>query len=137
MNLPLPKASLAGCYWLPRIIAKARLFVRGKLEEEYVWAFCHHRGVDGQFLNHFRLSKEEIVAVSSLDEAKIESWFLALESVDDQRIQEWNELAVNLGREGYPMDRVFKLAMTKIYKIPKAELHKTVFEAIEADEVVG
>jgi hypothetical protein len=55
MKLPSPMEKLAGCVWLPRIIAKARLLKRGELAPDYVPRFCHPTGIDGQFISFFML----------------------------------------------------------------------------------
>jgi hypothetical protein len=50
VNLPLPRAKLAGCMWLARIVTKARLYKAHSLPAEYAERFCHPTGVDNQFL---------------------------------------------------------------------------------------
>lgn len=35
MNLPPPRATLAGCMWLPRILQKGRLLEAGALPADY------------------------------------------------------------------------------------------------------
>ena len=64
ITLPPPRATLAGCMWLPRIIAKARLLQSGALPSEYETRFCHPTGVDAQFLKFFGLEKEDILSAA-------------------------------------------------------------------------
>ncbi|MBW8864192.1 MAG: hypothetical protein JF609_04565, partial [Verrucomicrobia bacterium] len=61
MKYPTPREQLAGCLWLPRILAKARLLQRNELPPEYAARFCHATGVDGQFLLHFNLTREQVL----------------------------------------------------------------------------
>lgn len=133
MNLPRPTDRLAGCVWLPRIIAKARLLAAGALPDDYVKRFCHASGVDGQFLRFFKLTKEDIVAQSRFGDDEVATWFLS--SPDRQgRVAEWNHLAVNLGRAGYPMAERFPIAVATIYKHLADRKLETVFAVLEADE---
>jgi hypothetical protein len=60
INLPSPRATLGGCMWLPRIIAKARLLESGALPAEYADRFCHPTGVDAQFLRFFELNRRTL-----------------------------------------------------------------------------
>ena len=56
------------------------------------------------FLNHFGLTSHEIVEavrVSKGEDSRIESWFN--HKIGPASKTDWNELALNLGREGYPM----------------------------------
>jgi hypothetical protein len=64
--IPLPRDRLAGCVWLPRILAKARMLKTGNLPPEYEARFCHPTGVDGLFLPHFALTQEEIFRQAQL-----------------------------------------------------------------------
>src|SRR5262245_23220156 len=56
MKLPSPAATLAGCVFLPRIIAKARAIKTGVLPEEYAVRFGAPDSIDGLFLAFFDLS---------------------------------------------------------------------------------
>src|SRR3954470_9199858 len=103
MKLPSPRQQLAGCIWLPRIMAKARSLDRGELAPDYAARFCHPGGIDGQFLGFFQLSREEIVNASRRSDDEVVAWFLSLENATGERIAEWNRIAVNLGRPGFPM----------------------------------
>jgi Domain of unknown function (DUF5069) len=46
MVIPAPRERLAGCIWLPRIIAKARLQQLGQLPREYQARFGAPSSVD-------------------------------------------------------------------------------------------
>jgi hypothetical protein len=132
MKLPGPREQLAGCVWLPRILAKARLLKRGALPPDYDARFCHPTGVDGLFLSHFRLTREDVLAVAALPDAEVGSWFLSRSS--SERIQEWNRIAFNLGRPGFPMADRFPVALATVYKHVDSRGMTTVFEVLEADE---
>jgi hypothetical protein len=134
MKLPSPRDHLAGCVWLPRIIAKARLLNAGKLPPDYVSRFGHVSGVDGQFLSFFSLTTEQILAVCDRSDEEIAAWFGALPAAGVARIQEWNHLGMNLGRPGFPMAERFPIAMATIYKHLQGQPIHTVFEALDADE---
>jgi hypothetical protein len=71
MKLPPPTETLAGAVWLPRILAKARLLQRGVLPPDYEARFCHPNGVDGQFLSHFDLSREEVLSAAKLSDEEV------------------------------------------------------------------
>jgi len=133
MNLPRPSDRLADCVWLPRIIAKARLVSSGSLPDEFVQRFCHPSGVDGQFLAFFLLTKEEVIAASLRNDEEVEHWFLSSPE-RRARVQEWNHVAVNLGRGGFPMHDRLPVALATTYKHLAGQQFETVFEVLEADE---
>lgn len=138
MHLRRPTALLAGCVWLPRFIDKARHHLAGTLGEEYIRPFCHPLATDGVFLAHFGLAKEEIIAVirdSQGDDAVVERWFLSRPSHTPERIAAWNELAPNIGKEGFPMRRGFLWALRHYYAgtAPDPRVD-SVFTAIAFDE---
>jgi hypothetical protein len=134
MELPPPKAELAGCMWLPRIIAKARLLAAGRLPPDYENRFCHPSGVDGQFLGFFGLSRDEVALLASRPDEEIARWFTSREPGRPEKIQEWNRLAVNLGRPGFPMADRMPVAMSTTYKHLAHLKYEAVFEVLEADE---
>jgi hypothetical protein len=134
MNPPPPREELAGCIWLPRLVAKARLNQTGKLEPEYASRFGHPTGVDGQFLGFFALQKEDILAVCGLNDGQIATWFASLPSASPLRIQEWNYIAANLGRAGFPMSERLQVALATTYKHLGQRKFETIFEMLEADE---
>jgi hypothetical protein len=135
MKIPSPRETLAGCIWLPRILAKARLFKSGELPPEYAARFGHPGGVDGQFLNYFGLAREDMLAAADLPDDKVVAWFQSRYNTD--RIVEWNRIAVNLGRPGFPMAERLPVALATTYKHVNPEGITTVFEVLEADERGG
>lgn len=120
--------------WLPRIITKARLLESGTLPSEYEARFCHSTGVDAQFLKFFGLEKEEILAVSRQEDDQVASWFFGITSEHPSMISEWNHLAENLGRPGFPMAERLPVALSTTYNHLDPATISSVFEAIEADE---
>lgn len=134
--LPSPRAELAGCFWLPRFVAKARQWRDGELSAEYAARFCDHDSVDDHFLRFFELPKTELVdaAMRLHVDADLAAWFCARPGIDAARIARWNELAVNLGRPGFPM------AARLVEVLPRAYPHldpaqvETIFALLEADE---
>ncbi|MGD0060167.1 MAG: DUF5069 domain-containing protein [Verrucomicrobiia bacterium] len=132
MKLPGPREQLAGCVWLPRILAKARLLKSGALSPDCEARFCHPTGVDGLFLSHFGLTREGVLALAALPDAEVGAWFLS--RTNSERIQEWNRMAVNLGRPGFPMADRFPVALASVYKHVDSRGLTTVFEVLEADE---
>lgn len=98
-------------------------------------ALGHQHGVDGHFLEHFGLDIDTVKkAVRSNDEGALSEWLA--KSVDDftEKRDSWNELAPNLGREGYPMHRMLKVAVKRIYGGLEWDPSKSAFEMIELDE---
>lgn len=134
MKLPSPRQTLAGCVWLPRIIAKARQAKRGTLDPEYAARFCHPTGVDGLFVDFFRLTKEDLLEVCEASDESVAAWFVSPDSAGGRRIQEWNHLAVNLGRAGFPMADRLPIALATAYQHLGGQNLQTVFEVLEADE---
>jgi len=131
-KIPGPREKLAGCVWLPRIMSKGRRLKAGTLPPEYEARFCHLTGVDGHFLSHFGLTREEILRLTELPDTEVASWFLS--RANSERIEQWNHIAANLGRAGFPMAERFPVAMTTTYKHLDPRGIMTVFEALEADE---
>jgi hypothetical protein len=123
---------LGGCVWLPRILAKARLLRQGALPSEYESRFCHATGVDGQFLAHFGLTREDVLAAAALPDAEAAAWLAGRTTAE--RIREWNHLAVNLGRPGFPMAERFPAALSTTYQHLAGRGLTSVFEVLEADE---
>jgi len=134
MKLPRPTEKLAGCVWLPRILSKARLLKSGALPPDYVANFCHPKGVDGFFLSHFGLSREDVVTAATLSDDAAAKWFLARAGSSTQSIEAWNQIALNLGRPGYPMAERFPVALATTYKNVAGRGLTTVFEVLEEDE---
>jgi len=137
MNLPAPTAQLGNTCWLPRIMAKACLHKSGQLPESYQRALFHPLGVDGQFLKFFSLSSEAILDICDQGDDAIEAWFLKLDQVDQQSISQWNDLALKLGKFGYPMHQILKKGLAGSYSHLAHLNPPTVFEALAADEADG
>ncbi len=138
MKLPAPRDQLAGCVWLPRILTKARWFTAGSLEPDYAARFGHASGVDGQFLAFFALTRDDLLAVGGLGDAEVAAWFAARPEAGDggSRIAEWNHIAVNLGRTGFPMAERLPAGLETTYAHLKGRGLETVFAVLEADESV-
>jgi hypothetical protein len=133
-TIPAPREKMAGCIWLPRIIAKARLLHAGKLPTAYADRFCHPTGVDGQFIKFFNLTRPDIMAVANHPDSFIQAWFLSLDGVDEKRIQQWNELAENLGRPGFPMADRLQLGLATTYSYLQPDQVRTIFDLLDLDE---
>jgi Domain of unknown function (DUF5069) len=134
MKLPSPYEPLAGCIWLPRLIAKIRLIERGELPPEYEVRVCHPNGVDGQFLTFFGLDRDAMTAMADWSDEKITVWFTARPAGLPVNIEKWNQIAVNLGRSGFPMADRLPVALATTYKHLESRRLTTVFEILEADE---
>lgn len=52
----------------------------------------------------------------------------------NHQIDAWNHIAVNLGREGFPMAERLPIALSTTYKHLQGQPFATVFEVLEADE---
>lgn len=135
MKIPCPRETLAGCIWLPRILAKARLLKSGDLPPDYAARFCHPGGVDGQFLGYFGLTREDMLAAAEWQDDKVVAWFQSRNGFES--IKAWNRIAVNLGRPGFPMAERLPVALATIYQHINPQGITTVFEVLEADEKEG
>lgn len=120
--------------WLPRIAAKARQLQNGQLPSEYADRFCHPAGVDSLFLKFFEIDRVAIMSASRLSDPEIAAWFRTLPVTTPGRIGDWNQLAQNLGRPGFPLAERFPIALATSYKHLNPDTITSVFEAIEADE---
>jgi hypothetical protein len=134
VTLPLPRQQLAGCFWLARLVVKARLYKARALPAEYANRFCHPTGVDHQFLSFFDLNRDSLLDAVNLDDSAFATWFLGQPQVTESRIADWNRLAVNLGRSGFPMAERLPVALSTSYKHLDSSGITSVFEAIEQDE---
>lgn len=134
MKLPSPRERMAGCVWLPRLLAKARHLQRGELPPDYAARFCHSTGVDGHFMAHFDLSRDELLDIAERSDDAVALWFRSRPAGGADCIEAWNEIALNLGRPGYPMAERLPLAKTTTYRHLDTEGMTTVFEILEADE---
>ena len=132
-----PLEKLAGCYYLARLTDKIRLELLGQLSEDYHPYLFHRHGADTQFMNYFGLGKEEIidaVKASNNDDASMAAWFVQRTAVDEQKRNAWNELGVNLGKQGYPMAKTLIWAKENLLPHCTDPNIDTVFKAIEWDE---
>jgi hypothetical protein len=134
MKLPPPEEPLAGCMFLPRIIAKARAMRAGDLPPEYAVRFGAANGLDGLFLGFFGLSVDQVSEAALLDDAAVEKWFEDVPGVTAQRIREWNHTAVNLGRPGFPMADRLPIKPTSKYGHLADRGIETIFQMLNADE---
>jgi hypothetical protein len=134
MNIPAPQDRLADCVWLPRILAKARLLQRGELPPAYAGRFCHPSGVDAMFLGHFHLACDDILAAAAKSDNEVAAWFRSRPEGAAARVAQWNEMAVNLGRPGFPLAERFPIAKATVYKQVDSRGMTTVFELLEADD---
>jgi len=132
MKFPSPREKLAGCVWLPRILAKARLFQAGKLPPDYAANLCSPGRTDSFFMAHFGLSREDVLTAATWSDEKVSEWFLSRNSAE--RIEQWNETAVNLGRAGYPLAERLPVALATVYRHVAHLKPATIFEVLEADE---
>ena len=134
MSLPSPRTKLANCVWLPRVWTKAKLIASGGLADEYAPFFCHPKGVDGQFLSFFSIERDQITGIASFTADEVQTWFLELPQVNPARIEEWNQVAENLGRPGFPMHDRLKAGLEGGYSHVAHLNPKTVFEVLEVDD---
>jgi len=137
INLRSPFETLAGCHHLARLTDKIRLHLAEQLPEDYQKPLFHPRGVDGFFMNHFGLSKEELLAAvrtSNHDDAAMAVWFESRIGNNEEKKKSWNELAVNLGKPGQPMHETLEWAKKK-WNFPGDDPNlDSVFKTIEWDE---
>lgn len=131
-----PNQRLADTCHLARYVDKIRLYQRGQLPHAYAAVLGHRLGVDGVFVKHFGLTHKQMSAAVAecSDDDSLAAWF---DAVTDAALREtWNEMAPNLGRQGYPMHRVWRIARRTIYQGDAAGFD-TVFEALDWDEGRG
>lgn len=134
MKISAPEKSLAGCVWLPRIVDRARAIKAGTLSGDYAVRFCAPDSVDRLFLDHFALSKDMILKAAELDDSEIAKWFRALPGSTGERVREWNHIATNLGRPGFPMAERLPAALRGKYRHVAKAAPQTIFEMLNADE---
>ncbi len=136
-NIRSPFSKLAGCYYLARLTDKIRLDLFGELSEDYRPYLFHRHGADMQFMNYFGVTKEELVQAvktSDNDDARMAAWFEQRTGLDEDKRRNWNELAVNLGKQGYPMAKTLVWAKQNLMPGCVDPSIDTVFKAIEWDE---
>jgi hypothetical protein len=133
-DLPTPESKLAGCMWLPRLLFKARAAQTGALPADFTRSFGQPLAMDGQFLSFFGLPLADVIAQSERPADGDAAWFLQQPGVNAARIAEWNALAPNLGRPGFPMAQRLVWARENIYPHIDAGPSASVFEILAADE---
>ena len=109
---------LAGIVWLPRFVDKARHHLAGSLHPDFSRPFCHPLATDGVFLAHFEIDRNEIlwvIADSRGGDEPIGGWFMQRPQCSTERVREWNSLAPNIGKEGYPVRRGFLWVLRHYY----------------------
>jgi len=132
-----PLQKVAGCYYLGRLTDKIRLELAGQLSEDYRPYLFHRHGADTKFMTYFGLAKEEIVEAvkaSNTDDTRMAAWFVQRTGLDEKKLNTWNELAVNLGKQGYPMAKTLVWAKENLLPRCTDPTIDTVFKAIEWDE---
>ena len=132
-----PLEKLAGCYYLARLTDKIRLDLLGQLSEDYRPYLFHRHGADTQFMNYFGLVQEEIIEAVKLshnNDATMAAWFEKRTGVTEEKRNHWNELAVNLGKQGFPMAKTLIWAKENLLPRCSDPNIDTVFKAIEWDE---
>lgn len=137
MQLRRPRERLADVCWLPRFIDKARAYLNDSLPPEYRKRFCSPKGMDGNFLRHFDITRDafvEAVRASNGSDIAVAKWFYRQPSVTDDKVNEWNRVAPEFGRLGAPGHEMFQWAMQNIYKESPYTGVESIFEVIEADE---
>ncbi len=136
MQLPHPLTRLANCCWLPRHVAKSRLYLRGELPFSYRIAFGSRVGVDGYFFRHFGLKKTTMLAAirSQPEDAGVAQWFLQQPGVTPARIAEWNRFAPLLGTSGNPGYVTRRIVTLFLYPKALNQPVESIFAAIAQDE---
>jgi hypothetical protein len=128
---------LADCIWLPRITAKGRLLQAGQLPPDYMLRFGAPSSVDEVFLSHFGIVKEDIIAACVGSDEEVTAWFLALPRTTPKHIQEWNHIAENLGRPGFPLVGRFPVGLATTYAHLAHLKPDSIFAMLEADEGIS
>ena len=142
MNPPLPTprdASLAGCFWLARFLAKARRLLADQLPPDYVERFGHPDGVDGNFFRFFSVGHEQLMDAVRREpsHAAVARWFLALPGIDADRVAAWNAFAERLGQPGHSMEGRFNETLPKMAgRLDTSKIH-SIFDLITADEAAN
>ena len=136
MQLPHPLARLADCCWLPRHVAKSRVYLRGELPFSYRIAFGSRIGVDGYFFRHFGLTKASVLAAlrTRSDDAAIAQWFLQQPGVTSASIARWNRVAPLLGTKGHPGYVTRRIVVWFLYPKAITQPVESIFAAIIQDE---
>lgn len=107
---------------------------RGELPPAYAERFCHPTGVDLIFLNYFHLTRDDITTAALKSDDEVIVWFQSRRESSVENVAKWNEIAINMGRPGYPLAERFPVARETTYKHVDSQGMTTVFELLEADE---
>ena len=136
MQLPHPLAQLAGCCWLPRHVAKTRIYLRGAMPFTYRIALGNRIGVDGYFFRHFGLDKKQVLAAirARPDDAAIAEWFRQQPGVTPECIKTWNDFAPRLGIKGHPGYVTRQIVKWFLYPKALCQPVDSIFAAIIQDE---
>jgi len=132
-----PFETISGCYYLARLTDKVRLELLGLLPDDYRLYLFHKYGADTRFLNYFELTREELVdavKASNNDDSRVATWFEQRTNLDDTKRKNWNDFAVNLGKQGHPMSKTFQWAREHLMRPCSDPKVDTVFKAIDWDE---
>ena len=135
MIIRRPYEKLAGCVWFGRIVDKTRHFLNGTLHQDYQRSFCHPKGIDGFFLTHFNLTREEIIEAvkkQGSDDA-LTDWFLGDENRAG-KIEAWNDFGTNLGKPGTEGEQMLRWALENVYTHCKDPRIDTAFKVLAEDE---
>jgi hypothetical protein len=132
-TLPKPTETLFDCCWLPRILAKARLYASGQLDPAYAKFFCGDGSVDAYFIDCLGITRDLIVEAASLSAEDLERSLHSLPEFPQKR-KKWNALGPKLGRVGYPMEARLEEALRERYTHLAGKDIRSVFEMLEADE---
>ncbi|GJL52882.1 MAG: hypothetical protein NPIRA02_00140 [Nitrospirales bacterium] len=111
--------------------------ISGKLPLFYRLAFCSPKGLDGYFLRHFHIRKNDFlkaVQTSEVGDDGIAQWFLVQPGVTAERVAEWNAFAPRLGEPGQPGSWTFHLVKCVLYPKAVGSPVNNLFEAIIQDE---
>lgn len=136
MKLRGPREQLAGVCWLPRFIDKAKLFLAGKLPQDYADGFCSSRAMDGVFLNFFALEKDSFLEAvrHGGDDGQVANWFRAQPQATPEKIRAWNDLAPRIGAPGQRGYEIFSARVCERYPDVPYTGVESAFEVIETDE---
>lgn len=136
IRLRRPTDQLGGCLWLPRFIDKCRLHLAGDLPADFQRPFCSPFGIDGVFLEHFELAKEDVLAAiaPATDDDAIVAWLRARGTFTAEKIAAWNALAPQIGKPGFPGEKGFAWARRHVYAACHDPRVDSGFTAIAWDE---
>jgi hypothetical protein len=109
----------------------------GELPPEFAARFGAPNSVDEVFLTHFGITKEDVIEASGLPDNEVAAWFLRLPQATPARILEWNQIAINLGKKGFPLEARFPVGLATTYAHIAHLKPESVFAMLEADEGIN